>query len=68
MDLYVIPYGGVLITSVGYILNKLVRNFPCFYIQAIWGWPQDVIFQLLKDVGRGRPQDVGKKLPFALHK
>ena len=30
--------------------------------------PQEVIFQFLKDVGRGRRQDVGRGRPLALHR
>ena len=30
--------------------------------------PQGVIFQLLKDFGRGRPQDNGRERPLAFHR
>ena len=35
--------------------------------RAIWRRPQDAIFQRPKDVCRGRLQDVGRRLPLALH-
>ena len=62
--------------SAGDVLKALVGTSLGVTYRKIWGrphdvtlrHPQDVIFQLLQDGGRGRPQDVDRGRPLALHR